>query len=101
MYKLLAQPTAREYVEGFAAKGIANSSFFFDALIRYHLASMVLLVDQGFVPRDRARRIVSALLEIESRGFAGLEIDPGLEDLQPNVEKAVVALIGPEVAGDF
>jgi argininosuccinate lyase len=101
MRKLLSQPTAPQYVQGFAAPGIEHSKFTFDSLIRYHLASMVALSDQGLVPKARARRLVGALLEVQRRGVDALEIDPGLEDLQPNVEKAVIGLIGPEDAGDF
>ena len=101
MRKLLSQPTVPAYVQGFAAPGIENSKFTFESLINYHLASMVALSEQGLVPKARARRLVGALLEIRKRGVDALEIDPGLEDLQPNVEKAVIALIGPEDAGDF
>ena len=99
-YKMLAQPTAQAYVEGFAAPGIEGSKFFFETLLRYHLASLLVLVDQGIVPRPRARKMAGAFLEILKRGVDALEIDPGLEDLQPNVEKAVIALIGPDDAGD-
>lgn len=100
MYKLLAQPTAPAYVEGFATAGIENSKFFFGNLLHYHLASLVVLVEQGVVPRARARRMAGAFLKILKDGVDALEIDPGLEDLQPNIEKAVIALVGPEDAGD-
>jgi len=99
-YKLLAQPTAPAYVNGFAAPGIESSRFFFETLLRYHLASLLVLVEQGLVPRPRGRRMASAFLQVLKEGYDALEIDPGLEDLQPNVEKAVVALIGAEDAGD-
>ncbi len=100
-YRLLAQPTAAPYVNGFAAPGIESSRFFFEALMRYHLASLLVLVDQGIVPKARGRRLADAYLQILRRGYDALAIDPGLEDLQPNVEKAVVALVGREDAGDF
>jgi argininosuccinate lyase len=100
-YKLLAQPTAAAYVNGFAAPGIEGSRFFFDALLRYHLASLAVLVDQGIVPRARGRKLAAAYFEVRKKGFDGLTIDPGLEDLQPNVEKAVIALVGAEDGGDF
>ena len=101
MQKLLAQATAPAYVDGFSADVIENSKFTFASLIRYQLASMVLLADQGLVPRARARRTVGALFEVLGRGADGLNIDPNLEDLVPNVERAVVELIGAEDAGDL
>jgi argininosuccinate lyase len=100
-YKLLSQPTARPYVEGFAGPGIESSRFFFDALMHYHLGSLLVLAEQGLVPRTRARRLAQAYLKILAAGYDALDIDPGLEDLQPNVEKAVVALVGKEDGGDF
>lgn len=99
-YKMLAQPTAPAYVEGFAGPGIEGSKFFFETLLRYHVASLLVLVEQGLVPPPRARKMAAAFLEILKRGPEALEIDPGLEDLQPNIEKAVIALIGPDDAGD-
>ena len=101
MQKLLAQATAPAYAEGYSAQVIENSRFTFESLIHYHLASLVVLADQGLVPRPRTRRLVGALLEVLGRGADALRIDPSLEDLQPNIEKAVVELIGPEDAGDF
>lgn len=100
-YKLLAQPTAAAYVNGFAAPGIEGSRFFFESLLHYHLGSLVVLVEQGIVPRERGRKLAGAYFEILKSGFDALTIDPGLEDLQPNVEKAVIALVGREDAGDF
>jgi argininosuccinate lyase len=100
-YRLLAQPTAAAYVNGFAAPGIEGSRFFFESLLRYHLASLVVLVEQGIVPRPRGRKLAGAYFEVLKKGYDALTIDPGLEDLQPNVEKAVIALIGREDAGDF
>ncbi len=100
-YKLLAQPTAAAYVSGFAAPGIEGSRFFFDSLLHYHLASLVVLVEQGIVPKPRGRKLAGAYFDVLEKGFDALTIDPGLEDLQPNVEKAIVALIGREDAGDF
>lgn len=100
-YKLLAQPTATAYVDGFAAPGIEGSRFFFESLLRYHLASLVVLADQGIVPKPRSRKLAAAYFEVLKGGFDALTIDPGLEDLQPNVEKAVVALVGREDGGDF
>lgn len=100
-YKLLAQATAPAYVNGFAAPGIEGSRFFFESLMRYHLASLVVLVEQGIVPRARGRKLATAYIRILKEGFDALTIDPGLEDLQPNIEKAVIALVGREDAGDF
>lgn len=101
MQKLLAQATAPAYAEGHSAQVIENSRFTFASLIHYHLASLVVLANQNLVPRERTRRLVGALLKVLERGVDALEIEPCLEDLQPNVEKAVVTLIGPEDAGDF
>src|SRR5581483_12055307 len=101
MQKLLAQATASAYTDGYSAQVIEDSRFTFDSLIHYHLGSLVVLADQGLVPRPRTRKLVSALFTVLERGYDALKIDPSLEDLQPNVERAVVELIGPEDAGDF
>jgi argininosuccinate lyase len=53
------------------------------------------------VPRARGKKLAGAYFEILGNGFDALTIDPGLEDLQPNVEKAVIALVGRDDAGDF
>ena len=53
------------------------------------------------MPRPRGRKLAGAYFEVLKNGFDALTIDPSLEDLQPNVEKAVIALIGREDAGDF
>ncbi|MGH7715791.1 MAG: lyase family protein, partial [Vulcanimicrobiaceae bacterium] len=101
MPKLLATPVAEPYVRGFSAKVIASSDFTFENLIRYQLASAVTLVEQGLTPRARARRLVGALFELKRRGMASLDIDASLEDLHPNIERAIVGMIGPEDASDF
>ena len=99
--RMLAQPTAPLYVDHFCRGNIEGSKFSYLHLLRYNLASVLTLHHQGMIPRERARRLASALLELMRLGPDGIELDPGLEDIQPNIERAVLERIGTEDGGDL
>lgn len=101
MNKLLDQATSRLYTEKFSAKNIDASKFFFDHLLYYYIASCVVLREQDVIPRERTRRLVEALFKLSEGGVDSLDLDPGLEDLVPNVERAIVDMIGPVDASDL
>src|SRR5262249_46332373 len=75
--------------------------FSYEHLLRYHLASMVVLSEQGILARDRARKIAKVLFELRDLGWNGLPIDPALENIQPNLERAVIERLGADVGGDL
>jgi argininosuccinate lyase len=97
---MLAQPTAPLYVERFCRNNIEGSKFSYLHLLRYNLASILTLQRQGFIPRDRAQRIASALLDLMRAGPAGIELDPALEDIQPSVERVLIERLGARDGGE-
>jgi argininosuccinate lyase len=99
--KLLAQPTAALYVDRFCRNNIDGCKFSYQHLLRYNLASVLTLHRQGRIPTARARRLAAALRELAQAGPDGIHLDPGLEDIQPNIERAVIERIGAEDGGDI
>src|SRR5438128_653549 len=101
MEELVPLPSAKSYVEQYSSVTLANTRYSYDHLLRYHLASMVLLAEQGILARDRARKIVNVLFELRTLGLDGLELDPALENIQPNLERAVIERLGADIGGDL
>jgi len=99
--RMLAQPTAPLYVERFCRSNIEGSKFSYPYLLRYNLASILTLHRQGLIPRDRAARIASALLDLMRAGTEGIELDPALEDIQPSVERVLIERLGARDGGEI
>lgn len=99
--RMLAQPTASLYVERFCRNNIEGSKFSYLHLLRYNLASVLTLQRQGLIPRARAARIASALLELMRAGPSGIEMDPALEDIQPSIERVLIERLGPRDGGEI
>ncbi len=99
--RMLAQPTAALYVDRFCRNNIEGSKFSYPYLLRYNLASVLTLHRQGLIPRARAARIASALLELMRTGTSGIELDPALEDIQPSVERVLIERLGPRDGGEI
>lgn len=99
--KMLAQPTAPMYVERFCRNNIEGCKFSYAHLLRYNLASVLTLNHQGLIPTARARRLAGALLDLAQLGLDGIELDPALEDIQPNIERALIAQLGARDGGDI
>lgn len=98
---MLPLATSAAYIERYSRGVIETTRYSFAHLLYYHLASMVALHEQGIVAPPRARRNIGALLDLLDRGADRVAFDPALENLQPNVEQAIVEAIGPDDAGDL
>ncbi|MCC7047011.1 MAG: hypothetical protein IT562_09890 [Alphaproteobacteria bacterium] len=98
---MLPLATSAAYVERYSRGVIDATRYSFAHLLYYHLASMIALREQGIVAPARARRIIGALLDLLDQGADRIAFDPALENLQPNVERAIAEAIGPEDAGDL
>ncbi len=89
-----------DLVQHFNAPALARSlQVAFEPQMQIHLAHTVMLARQKIISQDDARAILGALVEIHKAGPAGIEVDPGLEDLYSHVERALIRRVGPEVGG--
>lgn len=63
-------------------------------------AHTLMLERQGILRREHALRIMNALRELEDRYVSGgFQLDPALEDVHMNIERAVGEAAGHDVAG--
>lgn len=99
--RMLAQPTAPLYVDRFCRNNIEGSRFSYQHLLRYNLASILTLHRQGLIPRDRAARITSALLDLMREDAPEIEMDPALEDIQPSIERVLIERLGARDGGEI
>jgi argininosuccinate lyase len=99
--RMLAQPTAPLYVDRFCRNNIEGCRFSYLHLLRYNLASVLTLNHQGMIPKDRAARIASALLDLMRQGPSGIDMDPALEDVQPSIERVLIERLGARDGGEI
>ncbi|KAL1409280.1 hypothetical protein Q8F55_006113 [Vanrija albida] len=71
----------------------------FDQYLQIDLAHLVMLVEQGIVTRDVGRALLPALVDIRKGGATGMNIDPSKGSLLLQIEAALAAILGEEVAG--
>ena len=74
-------------------------AFFLAPLMRIHYAHLVMLTEQGIVPRDQAHAVRTALDGISLADVRQIEYDGSCEDLFFFVERLIVRGCGPEAAG--
>lgn len=85
-------PDASDYIYG---RRMREQAEIFDTHAWIHKAHVVMLAEQGSIPRDQARQILKALGEVR---LEDIKFDPRLEDLYTNVERYLIGRIG-DVAG--
>ncbi|MFB3816563.1 MAG: argininosuccinate lyase [Candidatus Methylomirabilales bacterium] len=68
-------------------------------LVQVLQAHVVMLAEAGMVPGGAAAAILTALTAFAQAGPGTLVLDPALEDLYINLEKALTAALGAETAG--
>lgn len=66
--------------------------------LQLHKAHVVMLAEQGIIPAETARAILTELLDLERLGADAMPLDPGL-GLYLSTEKYLVDRLGPDVAG--
>ncbi|MGH7715453.1 MAG: lyase family protein, partial [Vulcanimicrobiaceae bacterium] len=89
------------YVDRFCRNNIEGSKFAFTHQLRYNLASIVALHRQGQIGKERAAKLATALRDLIRDGIDALPLDPGLEDIQPNLERLLIERLGLHDGGDL
>lgn len=98
----LAEPPAPELLQYLYTPSRADSyPQQFDFMSAVNKAHVVMLHRQGIIAPEVARPLLAALVEVEGRGFAGLDFDPEREDLYFNYEHAVIEVTGPQIGGQM
>jgi argininosuccinate lyase len=90
---------AREQVEYFYAPLVEKMKYLFHPVMKYNKAHVVMLTEKEIVDRERARKILIALKEIEDLGVEGIDFDPRLQGIYPNVEALLIDKVGFNVGG--
>ncbi|MEM4649019.1 MAG: lyase family protein, partial [Nitrososphaerota archaeon] len=63
-------------------------------------AHVIMLCEQGIIPRDDAAKILSALEELREKALQGeLRLEGGYEDVHELIESKVIEKLGIEVGG--
>ena len=85
-------PEVSDYIY---ARRMREQAETFDVHVWIHKAHVIMLAEQGSIPRDEARQILRALRNTRAED---IKLDPRLEDLYTNLERHLIARIG-DVAG--
>jgi argininosuccinate lyase len=78
---------------------LADAAASLSAMLAVNKAHLVMLRERDLIAAPAATRVAAALLELERTGLAPDQLDPRLEDLYANLERAVAAAAGPDAAG--
>jgi argininosuccinate lyase len=69
--------------------------------MRYHKAYVLMLVEQHILAPDASAKLLGALRTVEELGLEGIQLDPALEDIHPNVERELIRRVGYAVGGNI
>jgi len=72
---------------------------FFDLMLRANDAHALMLLDQGILNEDEAKKLLSFSLELKSRGAKNLCFTADKEDLYLNIEALIVEALGDYIGG--
>ena len=96
----LTEGTAREVTENIYAPRLAKDfPAVFPHLNDVNQAHLLMLLEQGLMPRDAAARLARALARIEAEGMAAVPLDPSIEDAYFNYEAHLMEVAGSHVGG--
>jgi argininosuccinate lyase len=90
---------AREQVEYFYAPLVEKMKYLFHPVMKYNKAHVVMLTEREIVDSERARKILTALAEIEDLGVESIDFDPKLQGIYPNIEALLIDKVGYNVGG--
>jgi argininosuccinate lyase len=76
----------------------ASQRWLFEPMLESSEAHLLMLVEQGLMPRDQGHRVWHALTELSRQGAGSFEYAPDVEDLFFQMEARILELAG-EVAG--
>jgi argininosuccinate lyase len=71
----------------------------FEQLMRYNEAHMLELYEKNVISKEDAAKIVETSRWIEKKGLQNFKLDPGLEDLMPNIEAILISKLGEDLGG--
>ena len=78
---------------------LADAETALPAMVAANQAHAVMLAERGLIPAGPAALVARALLDLARRGIPAADLDPALEDLYANVERAVARAVGEDAAG--
>jgi argininosuccinate lyase len=100
MRQRLREPLGRPFVDAILRpRLLADATAALPAMLAANRAHLVMLRARDLIPADAARLVARALAEIERAGLPPETLDPGLEDLYANLERAVARAAGEDAAG--
>ena len=68
----------------------------FNADIKCNRAHTTMLMEEGIIPEESAKKILAALDKLESEGIEALNMDPSFEDIHMALEDYITKEIGSE-----
>jgi argininosuccinate lyase len=96
----LREPLGAPFVDAVLRPRLAaDAEASLGAMLAANQAHLVMLVACGLVPPGPAAAVARALAAIAGEGLGADELDPGLEDLYANLERAVARRAGEDAAG--
>ena len=78
---------------------LADAEASLGAMVAANQAHLVMLAERGLIAPGPAAAVARALGAIDRDGLAADELDPALEDLYANLERAVARRAGEDAAG--
>ncbi|MBI3068834.1 MAG: FAD-binding protein, partial [Betaproteobacteria bacterium] len=88
-----------DLVEYLYVEQIENQKEIFYGVLRYNMAHVVMMCEQGVFSREDSEKLLTGLKEIESLGVEGFPLDPEYQGVHPCIEADLVRRYGYEVGG--
>jgi argininosuccinate lyase len=100
MRQRLREPLGQPFIDAvLGPRLLADAETSLPAMVAANQAHLVMLRACGLITAAAAAPVARALLAIERDGLAADQLDPGLEDLYANLERAVTRMAGEDAAG--
>jgi argininosuccinate lyase len=100
MRERIHEPLGRPFIDTVLKPRLeADAETALPAMIAANQAHLVMLVERGLIAPGPAALVARALADLARRGIPPGDLDPGLEDLYANVERAVARAAGEDAAG--
>jgi argininosuccinate lyase len=98
----LRKPPSKEMIEYFGrtCEEILDA-LSFDCITRNIKAHVVMLHEQGLLPKEHASKVLETLREIDDLGVDDFPFDWGLLDINPNIEIYITSKLGREIGGSW
>ena len=82
-----------------AADTIKEDCRSFQCQLENHCAHVIMLMEQGIITKEEAKKILGALLRLPDIGPENIPFKPGLTDLYSNIEEWLIERLGIEIGG--